>query len=77
MVLLQRQQLVRYGDLNEDGTVSLADAVRLCKYLNGTVELSDGALANADVNADGTVNDQDLLVLVQYLARLVDTLPSA
>ena len=69
--------VLRYGDLNEDGTVSLADAVRLCKYLNGTVELSDGALANADVNADGTVNDQDLLVLVQYLARLVDTLPSA
>ena len=67
--------LPQCGDINEDGVISLADAVRLAKYLAGTVTLSDAALSSADCSLDGVVDEEDLTLLVQYLVRLEKTLP--
>ena len=67
--------LPQCGEINEDGVIYLSDAVRLGKYLAGTVTLSDAALSSADCSLDGVVDEEDLTLLVQYLVRLEKTLP--
>lgn len=54
------------GDVNADGLVELADAVRLLQQgADRSVKIS---ARNADVNADDSVDLQDALLLMQYLA---------
>lgn len=56
------------GDINADGTVSVADAVMLLKYL-----LTEGTLTNAaaaDLNADGKITGADLSLLKQMLIQV-------
>ncbi len=55
------------GDVNNDGTVSKADLLRLQKYLaKWDVEIDEAA---ADCNGDGNVTKADLLRLQKYLAK--------
>lgn len=63
------------GDLDENGTVDLDDAIRLIEYCNGRANLSPYELQVADVNGDGTVNLQDAALLAQYCNGLIDALP--
>ena len=64
-----------YGDVNLDGTVGIADCIKLSKYLisqvafplgNNTPETAAKAYEQANVDYDGSVNTQDLLKLVEY-----------
>lgn len=55
------------GDVNDNGTVDVKDALLLLRYVQGSsVELN---LEGADVNADGSVNGEDGKILLQYLAE--------
>lgn len=65
----------RYGDLDNDGQVSIIDVILLMRYLNDTNDTDDTNNTNmkidmraADVNADGTVSADDLNLLRLYLA---------
>ena len=51
------------GDVNCDGTVSVADIVLLQKYLLGDAELTTEAFYNADINQDNALNGMDLSAL--------------
>ena len=62
------------GDLNQDGSLDVTDAVLLGKAAAGAVELSAAQKSSADVNHDGTVDSSDTVKLMQFLVRLVDTL---
>ena len=55
------------GDCNEDGIVSVADAVLLQQYLLDSKSLSETAATLANCNGDGSVNGLDLAVLRQKL----------
>ena len=57
------------GDINQDGTVSLADAVTLQKYLLNQCTLSAEAAALADLNADGKLNAADFTLLKRILLQ--------
>ncbi len=61
------------GDLNEDNTVTVQDAVLCCRRSGGDVKaiLSETAEKNADCNEDGDVNVYDLTMMLRYLARLI------
>lgn len=58
-----------YGDVNQDGRVSVSDTVLLLRYLgeNSTIKLSTSGLSAADLNLDGMLDMLD----VQQLKRLV------
>ena len=62
-----------YGDVNNDGSVTLADSVALNKYLNGVVALSN--YENADVNANGIIEQADADILLAYCVGIIGTLP--
>ncbi|MBR5371774.1 MAG: discoidin domain-containing protein [Oscillospiraceae bacterium] len=57
----------QYGDVNADGSINVADAVMLAKYLvgDGTVEDAD----SADMNHDGILTAVDLTLLKQKLIK--------
>lgn len=57
------------GDVNLDGTVQIADAVKLCRYLLGEERLSAAAYDQAELTGDGLVNGFDLASLKQQLFR--------
>ncbi len=63
------------GDVNLDGSVSLADSIKLNKAVAGVVTLDGVGRTNADVNADGDVDADDALVLLKYQVGLVSSLP--
>lgn len=51
------------GDLNGDGSVTLADVVLLQKHLLTAAPLNDAQAARADLNADGALTAADLSAL--------------
>ncbi|MBR6603833.1 MAG: acetylxylan esterase [Clostridia bacterium] len=54
------------GDINDDGEITVADAVLLAQYLAGwEVEINADA---ADCNGDGEITVADAVLLAQYLA---------
>jgi len=55
------------GDLNNDGSVNLKDAVLLRRYIAGgwNVALDENV---ADINKDGAVNLKDVVLLRRYIA---------
>lgn len=62
------------GDINRDGTISIADATELQKHLVGLVTLSDEQLAVADTNGDGSVSVADATQIQKYITQLIPTL---
>lgn len=53
------------GDVNSDGEVDNADALRILKYDAGLEELGDKELKAADYNADGEVDNADALAILK------------
>ena len=58
------------GDVNLDGTVNVADATEIQKYLASLVTLTDKQLALADVDGDGNVSIQDATKIQRISAGL-------
>ncbi len=55
------------GDVNNDGDVTIMDALLIRKYLVGEVELTPAMKANADVNGDGNITIIDALRIRLFL----------
>ncbi|MBQ4283082.1 MAG: BspA family leucine-rich repeat surface protein [Lachnospira sp.] len=60
---------VRYGDVNDDDNINIADAVALKKYLSG-YEDDNINLYTADTIADKELNINDAVKLMKYLAGI-------
>ena len=61
-----------YGDVNNDGVLTVADAVMLCRLVaeDKSVTVTPQGLVNADANNDGTVNGEDVTYILKRLAGL-------
>lgn len=62
-VLANYIEVVIYGDVSGDGSVTIADLVRLNRHTLNINKLSGSALVAADVNKNGSVNIQDLVMV--------------
>ncbi len=62
-----------YGDMNEDGTVDISDAVMLARFAaeDSSVRISQAAVSHADFNGDGNVTGSDVIVILRYIAKLI------
>lgn len=67
-ILIEEGSVRVPGDVNDDGKVSMADFLRLSKYLAEWPDIVINA-SNADVNGDGKVSMADFLRLSKYLAE--------
>ena len=64
-----------YGDVNQDGRLSIADAVLLMHYLteDGAFPLPDAGLAAGDLDLDGQLTVMDVGLLIEKLLNAEDT----
>lgn len=65
---------VMYGDITEDGKVTIADLVMIARYAAEDAEMtmpSEQGLRNADCNGDGKINSSDCTMVARYLAHLI------
>ena len=62
---------IYWGDVNVDQKVSIADVVRLNKYLAGNADITDQGKLNADCAYDGTLDSKDATAIKEYLALLI------
>ena len=58
---------VFYGDVNEDGSITILDAQRVYESLNSNKSLTKQQFKNADVNVDGKVNEIDIILITRFL----------
>jgi len=63
-----------YGDIDEDGELSIMDVILINKSLLGGATLSPAAKTNADVDKSGAVDTTDALIVLKAVVKLV-TLP--
>lgn len=64
-----REKRVTPGDVDGNGLVTIADAVRLQKYLLGSDKKSAFNAANADLNGDRKINAVDLTMLKRMILK--------
>ena len=65
------------GDVNQDGKISVLDAIFLSKAAVQAVRLNETQTTAGDFNGDGVVNTEDVTLLLMYLVDKIDTLPVA
>ena len=64
----------KYGDVNCDGSITIADLVLMARYVAEDVEmqaLSAQGIKNADCVLDDKVNSSDITALARYLAHII------
>ena len=62
------QSIGKIGDANGDGQLTLADTVRIAKYIVGQENISTANLILADINNDGSVTMADAILIAKYVA---------
>ena len=67
------ENMINYGDVDENGEVNISDVTTLRRYLQGLISLNKINVSNSDVNGDGGVNEIDAQLLQQYLAGSYQT----
>lgn len=65
----------KYGDVNDDGIITAADAALVLRALVGLSELTPRGAVNADVDGDGTVTAADAAAILRYVVGLIDLFP--
>ena len=62
-----------FGDLDENGDISIADAILLARYLaeDSEINLTAKGKLNADCNHDGMLTAEDTMILLQFLAGII------
>lgn len=64
-----------YGDVNNDKTIDVKDAVLVAKVVAGKVSFNDIQTKSADVNGDGEINVKDATLIQKYSIKMVSSFP--
>ena len=67
---------IKYGDLNGDGVVNVADVLIVQQYLARMIELTDAQKLAADVDLSGDIKVADVLEMQKLIAKIIDKLPA-
>ena len=73
---LQAQNRFQRGDVSDDGTTDLPDAVRTLNYLFADANQAPDCLKSADVNDNGDIDISDPVSLLNFLFAGGDTPPA-
>lgn len=70
-----RVKVIKYGDLNGNGSINIQDTAILYRHLKNSASLTDIQLAASDVNGDGKVNAVDAAMLYRFAANKLPAFP--
>ena len=60
------------GDINNDGRITIEDAVKIQEYMDSQVTFTEDQKLRADTNKDGKITEEDVLEIQQYLLNPVN-----
>lgn len=61
---------VKYGDINQDGSINVRDVVLAMQYIIGLKDLTEDQFKAADVNKDGNVDVQDVTMIMRHILKI-------
>lgn len=64
------------GDVNNDGTVDILDAILIQKYAGEKIQLTDEQIHIADVNNDGNADTLDAILIQEFAAGIITEFPN-
>ena len=67
---------VKYGDVNNDGTVDVSDAMLVCQIYLGNVTPTDAQKLAANVNGDDAVDVSDAMMICQFYLGNITEFPA-
>ncbi|MBR4868073.1 MAG: carbohydrate-binding domain-containing protein [Clostridia bacterium] len=67
---------ILYGDVDNDNTVSAADALEVLKSVVGNVTLTPNQMIAADVDGNGTTSSSDALYILKWVVGKIDVFPA-
>lgn len=67
---------VKYGDMNNDGTVDVSDAMLVCQIYLGNATPTDAQKLAADVSGDGKVDVSDAMMICQFYLGNITEFPA-
>jgi alpha-amylase len=70
IVSVSASELPLYGDVDKDGTITVADATEVGKYLAELTAFDDAQLKVADYNGDGKINIEDATNIQKMLVSI-------
>ena len=70
-----QEALIRYGDVNKDGSVTSADALMALQAATGKITLIDGQPQAANVDGEGNVTSADALMILQHATQKILSFP--
>ena len=68
-------KVVRYGDVDGDGSVNVMDITAIERYIENIATLSEEQKIAADLDGNKAVNSNDTYILRQYLMGVLDHFP--
>ena len=68
-ITVKPSEIFIIGDVNEDGRLTIADVMLICRHIMGQTQLSGAALTAADINSDGSVGVVDAVLLCQMISE--------
>ncbi len=73
--VITQTKVVRYGDVDNDGAISVIDATMASQYAANIITLSEAQLISADVDGDGVISSNDSLLIQQYVMGSITSFP--
>jgi alpha-tubulin suppressor-like RCC1 family protein len=67
IVVKPQLQNVQYGDVNNDGFLTILDVLLILQAINESIILDVDAFLRADLNQDGILNSYEALIIMQYM----------
>ncbi len=66
---------VKYGDVDGDGYVKVADAQLICQFILHNITLTEAQQKAADVSGDGNITVADAQIICQYILHNITEFP--
>ena len=67
---------MKYGDVTNDGTVDVSDAMLACQIYLGNATPTDAQKLAADVSGDGNVDVSDAMMICQFYLGNITEFPA-
>ncbi len=61
-----------HGDIDGEGTISIADVLMVQKHLSKVIDLTKEQLKAADTDENGKITLNDVLIIQKYIAKIID-----
>ena len=68
--------VINFGDVTGDGSISALDSAHVLKYLEGTIELDTIQRLSADVDGDFIITSNDAQMILSYVVGNIDRFPA-